>query len=67
MYRYFTKQAPDLDTLILFYKQLLQATTGFWFLRSKQHHITTNKTKDWALVQNAASVGGVKVELGLYR
>ena len=26
-----------------------------------------NKTKDWALVQNAASAGGVKVELGLFR
>ena len=24
----------------------------------------TNKTKDWALVQNAALAGGVKVELG---
>ena len=26
-----------------------------------------NKTKDWALVQNAASAGGVKIELGLFR
>ena len=26
-----------------------------------------NKTKDWALVQNAALAGGVKVELGLFR
>ena len=25
-----------------------------------------NKTKDWALVQNAASASGVKVELGLF-
>ena len=25
------------------------------------------KTKDWALVQNAAFAGGVKVELGLFR
>ena len=28
---------------------------------------TTKKTKDWALVQNAALAGGVKVELGLFR
>ena len=26
-----------------------------------------NQTKDWALVQNVASAGGVKVELGLFR
>ena len=30
-------------------------------------NMLNNKTKDWALVQNAASAGGVKVELGLFR
>ena len=48
--------------------------------RSKAHHSIhfspiylcpiqpiLNKTKDWALVPNAASAGSVKVELGLFR
>ena len=29
--------------------------------------VQIKKTKDWALVQNAASAGGVKVELGFFR
>ena len=39
-------------------------------MRSLVNHDTVkwlNKTKDWALVQNAAFAGGVKVELGLFR
>ena len=38
-----------------------------WDLFKESSNIWINKTKDWALVQNAASDGGVKVELGLFR
>ena len=36
-------------------------------LEISQHIKYVNKTKDWALVQNAAFAGGVKVELGLFK
>ena len=54
-FRYFTKQAPDLDTLILFNNHLLQTTTGFRFLRHKQHHLTTKTNQDRRLTPSVAS------------
>ena len=54
-------------------KQVVDNWTIIWaytllFKKNRMRaSVSSNKTKDWALVQNAALAGGVKVELGLFR